>query len=91
MSDEIAAIRARDAEWRSSRGEYPTFYVEAKDDIGTLLAHIDRLEAECARLRALLREWRTTPFFDKPSQWQKWVEDFGPRVDAALRGEEAPK
>ena len=43
-------------------------------------AHVE----EIASLKALLREWRETQFFDTATAWQVWVSDFGPRVDAAL-------
>jgi hypothetical protein len=42
---------------------------------------------ELAALRAvavLLREWRVSPYFATEAEWRAWVQDFGPRVDAAL-------
>jgi len=33
----------------------------------------------------LLREWRSTPFFDTREAWALWVEDFGARVDKVIK------
>jgi len=52
--------------------------------------HDERVRAETAGpLVALLREWHEAPYFDEPEGWQKWVEEFGPRVDAALESDTA--
>lgn len=32
----------------------------------------------------LLAEWRRTPFFDSREAWERWVDDFGARVDRVL-------
>jgi hypothetical protein len=47
-------------------------------------AERDALKADAERLLALLREWRETEFFDDCVAWQEWVNEFGPRVDAAI-------
>lgn len=41
------------------------------------------------KLASLLREWRAAKFFDTRERWLSWVEEFGPRVDAALASLEA--
>lgn len=41
------------------------------------------------KLASLLREWRAAKFFDTRERWLSWVEEFGPRVDAALAALEA--
>ncbi len=35
----------------------------------------------------LLREWMDTPFFEKKEDFDKWKEQFRPRVEAALKPE----
>jgi len=49
------------------------------------------LIAENARLRkrdevgsSLLKEWLNTPFFQDERDWQLWVDEFAPRVKAAI-------
>lgn len=53
----------------------------------------DRVVKELEELRklpALLDEWLNTPFFEDKDAWQKWVEDFRPRVqDAIIRARNA--
>ena len=42
------------------------------------------LEMEAEKLAALLREWQATPFFETRAEWERWRNDFGTRVAAAL-------
>jgi hypothetical protein len=70
-------------------------------DLDEMRAEITRLQAREAKLRealdgatSLLKEWRETPFFSTPEEWERWVDEFGHRVDvflarAALREEGA--
>jgi hypothetical protein len=51
-----------------------------------LRAELAALRARVALLEELLHEWRGTPFFQYPDDWEEWVAEFGSRVDAALRG-----
>lgn len=33
----------------------------------------------------LLKEWRSTPFFETREEWERWVRKFGARVDEVLQ------
>ena len=37
-----------------------------------------------AELEKLLDEWTNTPFFENQDEWLEWVNEYGPRVEAAL-------
>jgi len=34
--------------------------------------------------QALMKEWRTVPFFDDTKKWEEWVKPLRPRIDAFL-------
>lgn len=37
------------------------------------------------RLTDLLKEWLDTPFFERREDWQRWADDFRPRVAEAVK------
>ena len=43
-----------------------------------------RLIAAAPELYDLLNEWLDTPFFETKDEWQKWVDDYKPRVLQAI-------
>ena len=43
-----------------------------------------RLIAAAPELYDLLNEWLDTPFFETKEEWQKWVDDYKPRVLQAV-------
>ena len=48
----------------------------------------NKLEADNARLVALLKEWVDTPYFETFEEWAIWVSDFLPRVESAIKSQE---
>ena len=42
------------------------------------------LIAAAPELYDLLNEWLDTPFFETKEEWQKWVDDYKPRVLQAV-------
>lgn len=55
-----------------------------KTQLTAAKARAEQAEAQAAQLAALLQEWLTTPFFASAADWQDWVLEFRPRVEAAL-------
>lgn len=55
--------------------------------VTSLLAERDTAKARVTELRALLKEWVTVPFFKDQREWNLWVAEFRPRVEAALKEE----
>ena len=42
------------------------------------------LMATSPEMYDLLIEWLDTPFFETKDEWQKWVDDYKPRVEIAI-------
>lgn len=64
-----------------------TITVEHGDDAEEIvfLAHSNQQGRDLAeQCLGLLREWRSTPFFETRQEWARWVENFGARVDAVI-------
>lgn len=47
-------------------------------------AERDAARVECEEAVALLREWRGVRFFEDEDDWNAWIADYRPRVDALL-------
>lgn len=74
---------------RLERAEQRYVDFELEVNAGRSAQH-ERLVARLEKLASLLREWRAAKFFDTRERWLSWVEEFGPRVDAALAALGAP-
>lgn len=62
--------------------------VEHGDDegeIGVLASDSLTTPGTLAYAKILLKEWRNTPFFENREDWERWVADFGGRVDEVLK------
>jgi len=57
------------------------------DEDRALVARAPDLARANTELRALLEEWVTVPFFKDQREWNAWVAEFRPRVEAALEEE----
>lgn len=55
------------------------------DEVVRVVGELHGALESMSALAALLQEWRATPFFESQEDWQRWVSEFSPRVDAALR------
>lgn len=58
---------------------YTADQLEEKEDLAN--AH---LIAAAPKMYDLLNEWLDTPFFETKEEWQKWVDDYRPRVEQAI-------
>ena len=73
-------IELKNGEALRGKGQFP----KTKLNIEKMCDEIERLNAAIARLRELHSEWLNTPFFETQEGWQKWVNEYRPRVIAAL-------
>ena len=43
-----------------------------------------RLIVAAPEMYDLLNEWLDTPFFETKEEWQRWVDDYKPRVEEVI-------
>ena len=55
------------------------------DDLFAPVEANARLIAKAPELYDLLNEWLDTPFFETKEDWQKWVDDYKPRVETTMK------
>jgi len=59
-------------------------FIDAFGREWTQTSRYRKLRAANDTLRALLREWLRTPFFESREGWEAWLDNYKPRVIAAL-------
>ena len=55
------------------------------DDLRAALDALSFRREYHEKCKALLSEWLEAPFYETREQWEAWVKDFRPRVQAAVR------